>query len=94
MNIMLKEKDTLKNRVVTYLYGIALRNKSFFATVNSAAYGDELRKRFHLSRTFPVIHDPFALECTEIDKKRKISKIVFAGGGKVEIGTPYIVLQG
>lgn len=56
INILLKDKPTLKNRVASWLYKRALSSKRFHATVTSPEYGKWLNRKFR--RDFSYYHLP------------------------------------
>lgn len=59
LNILLKFKNTLINRIVAYLYKCALSDKTFRATVTSVEYGNLLNQRFGENFNYILIHDVF-----------------------------------
>lgn len=59
INLMLKDKDTLKNKVVAWLYQGALRSKHFVASVTSLEYGRHLKQRLGLECSFSLVHDVY-----------------------------------
>lgn len=81
LNIMLKQKSTLKNKVVTILYKYALKSKNFKATVTSREYGFLLNKQFgkeyHYTLLRDVYHDYYE---SSFGKEEKVESSVFCGG--------------
>lgn len=65
INLMLKDKNTLRNKIVTWLYQGALRSKHFVASVTSKEYGEHLRHRLRLNCSFALLHDVYhtAYQC-------------------------------
>lgn len=59
LNILLKPKDTFKNRVATLLYRIALASPSFVATVTSREYGDLLNRKLGRNFKYHLLHDVY-----------------------------------
>lgn len=57
LNIRLKDKTTLVNRMAAFLYKYALRSSNMKATVSSLEYGEALKKRLGISRDFPLVRD-------------------------------------
>lgn len=57
LNIRLKDKTTLVNRMAAFLYKYALRSRKMKATVSSREYGEALKKRLGLRRDFPLVRD-------------------------------------
>lgn len=59
LNILLKQKKTFINKIITFLYKIALSDKNFKATVTSVEYGKLLNKHFGKSFKYTILHDVF-----------------------------------
>lgn len=59
INLLLKDKDSLKNRVVSWLYRRALNSKNVVASVTSLEYGEHLKKRVDVKKNFFLVHDVF-----------------------------------
>ena len=57
LNIRLKDKTTLVNRMAAFLYKYALRSSKMKATVSSLEYGEALKKRLGINRDFPLVRD-------------------------------------
>lgn len=57
INILLKKKPTLKNRLTAWLYRRALSSKRVRATVTSQAYGDWLKSEHGICCDFTLLHD-------------------------------------
>jgi len=78
LNLLLKNKETLKNRIVRALYRSALLYKDFYASVTSPYYGELLKKWLCIDFNYVVIHDPYhkAWERKCISLKHR----VFVGG--------------
>lgn len=80
LNILLKDKKTLKNKIVTMLYRMALSSKNFKATITSVEYGEYLNRKFNKSFNYTLMHDVFR-ESYEIQKKECCEEnTVFCGG--------------
>ena len=59
-NILLKDKDTLINHAVRFLYKKALTSKNFHASVTSPAYGEMVKKYLGgVNFKYVLIHDLF-----------------------------------
>lgn len=56
INLLLKDKPTIKNRIATWIYRRALSSPDFHATVTSKEYGTWLNKKF--KRDFNYYHLP------------------------------------
>lgn len=59
INLLLKDKDTLKNKVVSWLYKKALKDKNFVASVTSIEYGAHLKNRLGINKELFLLHDVF-----------------------------------
>lgn len=59
LNILLKKKDTIQNRIVSKMYRKALMSKYFHASVTSYYYGELLKEWLCLDFNYTVIHDPY-----------------------------------
>lgn len=59
LNLMLKNKSSIKNKIVTRLYKIALKQHNFKASVTSVEYGNSLATRLKVNNDFVLIHDVF-----------------------------------
>lgn len=57
LNILLKEKNSRRNKLARKLYRKAMLSNDFKASVTSPQYGEWLKNYLHIDRTFPVIHD-------------------------------------
>ncbi|MBR6123319.1 glycosyltransferase [Candidatus Saccharibacteria bacterium] len=81
LNILLKPKTTIKNKLVTILYKCALSAKNFKATVSSHCYGELLNKKFKKSFDYILLRDVYR-DCYQLkcDKVQMIPKTVFCGG--------------
>ncbi len=59
INVLLKDKPTLRNRFVSYLYKKALLAKNFRASVTSVEYGEWLNRKLGINVEFTLIHDVY-----------------------------------
>ena len=59
INLLLKDKASMKNKVVTWLYKKALKSKHFVASVTSEEYGIHLKKRLGINKELFLLHDVF-----------------------------------
>lgn len=57
INVLLKDKPTLKNRIASKLYKEALLSKDFHASITSVKYGEELNKKLNINCSFYLLHD-------------------------------------
>lgn len=79
INILLKDKNTYKNRLVSKLYRKALRKENFMATVNSTQYGMWLNKKLRTKATFTLLRDVFH-ERYHTDFDGLYNNAIFCGG--------------
>lgn len=50
INLLLKDKSSMKNKVVSWLYKKALKSKHFVASVTSVEYGIHLKERLGINK--------------------------------------------
>lgn len=79
INIMLKDKDTFKNKLVSLLYKRALKRKKFIATVTSPQYGEWLNRKLGTHVNFVLLHDVFHERYLH-QYQAEIKNSVFCGG--------------
>lgn len=79
INILLKEKKTWKNKLVTWMYKQALISNRLIASVTSIEYGNYLKKRLKIKNIF-LIHDVFHNYPNNINDSDIIPNSVFCGG--------------
>ncbi len=60
INLMLKDKPTLTNRIVSWMYGRALSAGDFKASVTSRYYGKWLNKKLGLDIDYTLVRDVFS----------------------------------
>lgn len=82
INILLKYKPTLKNRVVRYLYRQALRSNSFKATVTSVQYGQAINSWLGTDCHFTLLHDLYyeSYRLPDVEQIKVHPDTVFCGG--------------
>jgi glycosyltransferase involved in cell wall biosynthesis len=80
LNLLLKPKKTLKNRIVTSLYKSALKSPKFKVTVTSLEYGDLLNKHFGCYFNYILLHDVIHDNYKYDYKGSVIPNSVFCGG--------------
>lgn len=80
LNILLKNKKSLKNRIVRILYRPALKSRNLVATVTSKAYGEAVNKLLDIKTQYILLHDIYHDEYSigYIGKVQENS--VFCGG--------------
>lgn len=80
INILLKDKNTIKNKIAKYLYKKALSSNSFSATVTTEEYGYHINKILNTKTNFTLLHDAYHQNYT-LDKPVKTKpNTVFCGG--------------
>ena len=80
INILLKEKNTIRNKIVTWMYRIALHDEKWMkATVTSIGYGEKIQRRLHVSNGFPLVRDWYGYSGKEKPYDNK-GKRIFCGG--------------
>ena len=80
INLLLKDKSSLKNRMVSWLYRKALNSKSVVASVTSVEYGKHLKKKLNVKRNFFLVHDVFH-DSYKYEKQVLVARnSVFCGG--------------
>lgn len=82
VNILLKHKDTLRNRLATYLYRKALGSPDFTATVTTESYGRWLSGKLGLKKPLILLRDVYYDSYGDVATKTGTSDggYVFCGG--------------
>lgn len=81
LNILLKDKNTLKNKLARLLYRQALKSKDFIATVTSKEYGQWLNQLLDIQYDFLLLHDIYhKIYEKQIVYDNSLSNTVFCGG--------------
>lgn len=80
INILLKDKNTLKNRFVKLLYKKALVSKLFDATVTTEEYGRYVNSILNTKVQFTLLHDVYHKNYTLNELIEIKSNSVFCGG--------------
>ena len=80
LNILLKQKKTLKNRMASFLFRRALVADNFMASVTSVAYGEWLNGKLGIEVKYTLLHDVYHdyYEMPELEESPH--DIVFCGG--------------
>lgn len=80
LNILLKDKKTIKNAIAKSLYKPALKADNFTATVTTKAYGVELNRILDLNKDYYILHDPYhdTFQISSICTEK--NNTVFCGG--------------
>lgn len=79
INLMLKNKNTLKNKIVSWLYKKALISTNFKASVTSIAYGEWLNSKLKISKSYSLIRDVYHHKYEQSDNLGS-NNVVFCGG--------------
>ena len=80
INILLKDKNSIKNKVVAWLYKKALNSKHLVASVTSKEYGEHIKKRLGIKKELFLLHDVYHDSC-RYDKAVEVKpNTVFCGG--------------
>lgn len=80
INILLKDKTTLKNRIAKVLYKAALKSQQIYVTVTSKEYGLWINKILNINKEYIVLHDIYHKEYEVNCKKKVRENTVFCGG--------------
>ncbi len=80
LNILLKQKPTLKNRMASFLYKRALTAPNFKASVTSRYYGKWLNEKLGIDVDYTLLHDVYHDYYEKLDYKESQHDIVFCGG--------------
>lgn len=80
INLLLKDKETMKNKVVAWLYKKALNSKYFVASVTSVEYGNHLKKRLGVDKDLILLHDVFHEDYKVNGSVKVHPNTVFCGG--------------
>ena len=59
LNILLKKKKSLKNKVARELYKPALKSKNLVATVTAKEYGEAINKFLGIKKQYILLHDMY-----------------------------------
>lgn len=80
LNILLKDKETIKNKLAKALYKPILKSKTVQATVTSIAYGEHLNKTLGIDKKYTLLHDMYHDGYTIDYKREAVPNTVFCGG--------------
>ncbi len=80
INLMLKDKQTKRNKLAKYLYKKALSDTNFVASVTSRSYGEYLQRQLNICKYFTLIHDVYHESYNINYQEREDSHTVFCGG--------------
>lgn len=79
INLLLKDRASVKNKVVAMLYRFALKSKNFVASVTSVEYGEHLKRRLGITKPLFLLHDVYH-DSYQYGGARIIPNTVFCGG--------------
>lgn len=79
INLLLKHKPTLKNRITSLLYKLALNSNNFRATVTSPYYGEWLNTVHGMSHHYDILQDVYYSDY-DTDGETRRGDYVFCGG--------------
>lgn len=80
LNILLKDKNTVKNKLAKFLYKPVLKSNNIQATVTSQKYGDYLNEILGIHRDYTLLRDIYHEDYSIMFKEKPISNTVFCGG--------------
>lgn len=80
INLLLKDKPTLRNRVVSFLYKKALLSPNFKASITSVKYGKWLNRKLGINAKYALIHDVYHDSYKYEKTVRVMPNSVFCGG--------------
>lgn len=80
LNILLKNKDTVKNSIAKFMYKQVLSSDKVRATVTSKKYGEYLNEMLGIHKNYTLLHDIYHCDY-RIDFKGEVGlNTVFCGG--------------
>ncbi len=79
VNLMLKDKKTVANKILSFCYRIALKSNRVRASVTSDEYGEWLNKKLGIEKKYYLVRDVFRDTYT-LRETVKEKKQVFIGG--------------
>lgn len=80
INILLKDKSSKKNKIVSYLYKKSLLSTNFKASVTSTKYGQWLNRKLGINVKYTLIHDVYHDSYKFEQSVEQIPNSVFCGG--------------
>lgn len=79
VNLMLKDKKSFKNKVLSFCYRVALKSNRVRASVTSEEYGTWLKKKLRIEKKFFIIRDVYR-DIYTVKFNYEEKKQVFVGG--------------
>lgn len=83
INILLKYKPTIKNRIARGIYRKPLKSSDFYATITASEYGNMLNDILGIEKDYVLLHDVYHYKENEYLDKYQMSdctKRAFCGG--------------
>lgn len=80
LNLLLKNKNTVKNKIAQLIYKTALNSNNIAATVVSDEYGIKINKLLNINMKYNVLRDIYHKEYETKKSKTIIKSSVFCGG--------------
>ena len=80
INILLKDKSTIKNRIVSFLYRKALTSSNLKASITSLKYGKWLNRKLKIKVEYTLIHDVYYDNYAYPEAINPTPNSVFCGG--------------
>ena len=80
LNLLLKQKNTFKNKVASWIYKQALTSNNFYATVTSNEYGCWLNEKLGIDVKYTLLRDVYHTFYEKPDLKANEGHEVFCGG--------------
>lgn len=93
INVLLKDKNTTKNKVAKYLYKKALCSNSFAATVTTVEYGRYINEILNTKVNFTLLHDVYHQNYTLNKRVETKVNTVFVVVEMAGIGNCYLKLR-
>lgn len=87
LNLLLKNKPTFKNKIVSYLYKSALQANNVEATVTSLEYGEALNSQLRIKSSYMLLHDVYPLTKRKKQNIKTMEPKYFVEEIMVEIGS-------
>lgn len=80
LNILLKDKDTVKNKLAKFLYKPVLKSNKIQATVTSLKYREHLNKMLGIQKKYTLLRDTYHSNYSINYNGDVVSNTVFCGG--------------
>lgn len=80
LNILLKEKKSIKNKIAHILYRLVLNSNNVKATVTSKEYGAVIKKKLRITKNFTILHDIYHINYKLYKNIEMEENSIFCGG--------------